>query len=357
MQDAKRDGKTQDEKPASCYGGTGMRFSSQNLAAFYYQLGTLVQAGLPIQSALASAQKTAPRPMRSTVTVMSASVNNGIPLHEAMEQCGKRFAQLDRHSINTTERSGALDVGLLSLSKYYENRAAARRKLIAGSMYPVFLLTASVFIVRVPALFLGAIGGKSYTLINFAWDTAGLLARLALVGWGIAFFVRWSFTVPGLNLLMDRLLRAVPVFGRLRFDYALSQWISSIRLLLRAGVGIVDALKSASNMVPSPLIAAGYKKAAPQISSGLEVSQALASTGVFPDHLIQFWATGEQSGRMDEMLDRLSAFYEERWRHNLDQVVTWLPRLAYGLVMLYMIWQIFNLFGAYMNVYDNLLGD
>lgn len=334
-----------------------MKFSSKDLAAFYYQLGTLVQAGLPIQSALASAQKTAPRSMRPTVTVLSASVNNGIPLHEAMKQCSKRFAPLDRHSINLTERSGALDVGLLSLSKYYENRAAARRKLVAGSLYPVFLLTASVFIVRVPALFLGTIGGKSYTLINYIWDTGGLLARLALVGWGISFLLRRAFTVPGLNLLMDRLLLAVPVFGRLRFDYALSQWISSIRLMLRAGVGIVDALESASRTVPSPLIADAYRKAAPLIGGQLEVSQALASTGVFPDHLIQFWTTGEQSGRMDEMLERLSAFYEERWRHSLDQVVVWLPRIAYGLVMLYMVSQIFNLFSAYMNVYDSFLKD
>ena len=60
---------------------------------------------------------------------------------------------------------------------------------------------------------------------------------------------------------------------------------------------------------------------------------------------------------MDEMLERLSVFYEERWRHSLDQVVVWLPRIAYGLVVLYMISQIFTLFGAYLNVYDNLLGD
>ena len=97
-----------------------MRFSSKNLSAFYYQLGTLVQAGLPIQNALASMRNTAPRPMRSAVTELSATVNEGAPLHEAMEQCGNRFAQLDVHSINMTERSGALDVGLFSLSKYYE---------------------------------------------------------------------------------------------------------------------------------------------------------------------------------------------------------------------------------------------
>jgi type II secretory pathway component PulF len=289
-----------------------MRFSSQNLATFYYQLGTLVQAGVPIQNALASSRKTAPRTMRTTVAQLSAIVNAGTSLHEAMEHCGKRFADLDRHGISLSERSGALDVGLLSLSKHYETRAAARRKLMGGFMFPAALLVAAVFIGNFAALFLGARAGKPYTMQNYLWDTVGLLGRLALVCWLASLFVRWSFRVPGLNLMMDRLLRLMPVFGRLRFDYALSQWVSSIRLMLTAGIGIVPALEYASHTIHSPLIADAYRRAAPLIAGHLEVSQALASTNAFPEELIQFWATGEESGKLDEMLARLSLFYEER---------------------------------------------
>ena len=293
--------------------------------------------------------------MRPAVATLSGTVDEGAPLHEAMERCGNRFPPLDTHAVDMSERSGALDIGLLSLSKYYENRAAARRKLVAGLMYPVFLLTATVFITKFPALFLGERGGKPYTLLDYTRDAAGLLAGLAGVCWGASFLVRRSFSVPGLNLAMDRLLRAVPVFGRLRFDYALSQWVSSIRLMLRAGIGIVPALEYASRTAQSPLIAAAYEKAAPHIGGQLEVSQALALTGEFPVELIQFWATGEKSGRLDEMLDRLAAFYEDRWRRSLDHVVTWLPRIAYGLVALYVASQIVHAFDAYLSVYDELL--
>ena len=210
-----------------------MRFSSKNLSVFYYQLGTLVQAGLPIQSALASTRNTAPRPMRSAVAELSATSTKARHFPRRWKNLGNRFAPLDVHSINMTERSGALDVGLLSLSKYYESRADARRKLITGAMYPVLLLTAAVFIVHFPALFLGALGGKPYTVLDYLRDTVGALGGLALIGWGAMLLFRWSLTVPGLNVTIDRLLLAVPVFGRLRFDYALSQWVSSIRLMLR----------------------------------------------------------------------------------------------------------------------------
>lgn len=334
-----------------------MRFASKNLAVFYYQLGTLIQAGLPIQSALASARKTAPRSMRRVVAGLSAIVNEGTSLHEAMERCGKRFAPLDEHSISMTERSGALDIGLLSLSKYYENRASARRKFISGILYPGFLLTASVFILHFPALFLGMLGGKPYTMLDYLWDTAGTLIGLAVAVWLISLLMRRLFTVPKLNVALDRLLLAVPVFGRLRLDYALSQWVSSIRLMLRAGIGVVPALEAASRTVPSPLIADAYQKVAPLIGSQLDVSQALATTGVFPDYLIQLWATGEKSGRMDEMLERLAAFYEERWCHTLDQTVIWLPRIAYALVAAFMVYQIFKAFNTYLGAYNTILGD
>lgn len=293
--------------------------------------------------------------MRTAVNRLSEIVNSGVPLHEAMEQSGGSFAQLDKHAIGMSERSGALDVGLLSLAKYYENRNAARQKLIAGSLYPVFLLTACVFITRFPPFFLGTQGGKPYTMVNYLWDTFGFLGGLVLVGWLARLALGWSLSIPGLNLVVDGVLRAIPVVGRLRFDYALSQWISSIRLMLTAGIGVVPALEYASRSSHSPLIESAYEKAAPVITSGLPVSQALAFTRAFPEEVIQFWATGEQSGRMDDMLERLASFYEDRWRRSLDHVVTWLPRVAYLLVVLYVASQIVDSFSSYMSQYDELL--
>jgi type II secretory pathway component PulF len=332
-----------------------VKFSSKNLAAFYYQLGTLVQAGVPIQNALTSSRKTAPRAMRSTVAVLSDSVNQGMPVHEAMERCGQRFALLDKHALDMSGRSGALDVGFLSLSKYYESRAAARNKLISGSMYPALLLIVAVFGSHFTAFFLGAAGDKPYTVLDYLRDTVGVLVLLVLIGGGAMWLLRWSLKAPGLNVAVDRLIRAVPVLGRLRFDYALSRWVSSIRLMLRAGIGVVPALEYASRMADSPLIEYGYKKAAPLIGSQLQVSQALATTDVFPDHLIQFWATGEQSGRLDEMLDRLEVFYEDRWRRSLDQTVIWLPRIAYVIIAAYVAYTIISMYSSYFHQYDELL--
>ena len=332
-----------------------VRFSSKNLAAFYYQLGTLVQAGLPIQNALLSTRGQRPGRCDPPWRCCPIASTKACRCTRRWKRCGQRFAPLDKHALDVSGRSGALDVGLLSLSKYYETRAAARNKLIAGSMYPVLLLTVAVFGCHFPSFFLGAANGKPYTMLDYGRDTAGVLGGLVLIGGGALWLLRWSLQVPGLNVTVDRLLRAVPVLGRLRFDYALVRWVSSIRLMLRAGIGIVPALEYASRTVDSPLIAYGYKKAAPLIGTELQVSQALATTDVFPEYLVQFWATGEQSGRMDDMLDRLEAYYEDRWRRSLDQTVTWLPRIAYLFVVLYTAYQILSMYNSYFNQYNELL--
>jgi len=332
-----------------------LSFSYKNLAVFYYQLGTLTQAGVPIRAALRSMLRSCPRVMRKATVKMAEAVDEGCPLSDGMARCGNQFAPLDRHTIDLCGRGGALDVGLLSLSKYYETLAAARNKLMGGSIYPVVLLIAAVFIPRLPALILGSIGNKPYTMTDYLWDTAGRLACAVLasvLGWR---GLRWSLRVPGLNVSVERFVRAIPVFGQLRFDYALSRWISLIRLLLRAGIAVVPALEYASREAASPLIADAYAKAAPLIADGVLVSRALAATNTFPDHLIQFWSTGEQSGRIDDMLDRLSVYYEERWQRTLDQLVTWLPRIAYGLIVLYIAGQILSFYSSYFNQYNELL--
>jgi type II secretory pathway component PulF len=246
-------------------------------------------------------------------------------------------------------------VGLLSLGNYYENVARARRKLISASMFPALILLAAVFVSHLPAFVAGALGQGNYGLPEYLRDTVGFLILLVLAGGVVHWLIRTALKTPKLDLIMDRFIRFVPLVGRVRFDYALSQWISSVRLMLKAGFGVVSALEYSSKTINNPQIAHAYDVARPLIDSQLEVSHALQASGVFPEQLIQFWETGEQSGRLDDMLDRLAQYYEERWHQSLDLLSSWLPRIAYGLVCVYMIFQMANLLGPLIGAYSEAL--
>jgi type IV pilus assembly protein PilC len=333
-----------------------MKPASKDLTALYYQLGTMLQAGVSIRNALTSLQETGPRPLRKAVAFLGERIQDGEPLHQAVaENPHCRFPRLDQHTLAVSEQSGALDVGLLSLSNYYENLARARRKMISASMFPALILMVAVFVSHLPALVAGALGQGTYGLPEYLRDTVGFLVLLAVAACVIRWLIRTALKTHGLDLAMDRFIRFVPVVGRVRFDYALSQWISSVRLMLKAGFGVLPALEYSSKTINSPTIAHAYDIARPLIDSQLEVSRALQATGVFPEHLIQFWATGEQSGRLDDMLDRLAQHYEERWRQSLDLLSNWLPRIAYGLVCVYMIFQMANLLGPLIGAYSQAL--
>jgi type IV pilus assembly protein PilC len=128
-----------------------------------------------------------------------------------------------------------------------------------------------------------------------------------------------------------------------------------MRLMLNAGYGIVQAMDHAGQVTASPWITNACGRAQTLVQEGLAVSQALRSTGAFPEELLQFWATGEESGRMDEMLDRLARQYEERWRRSLDVLATWLPRFAYAAVGVFIIFQMISLLGPIIAAYSEAL--
>ena len=333
-----------------------MRFSSKDLADFYYKFGTMLEAGVPIRAALASLQASGPRSMRAAIKLLGERVEQGIPVHEAAAEYARRgFPDIDLHSLAASAKSGALDVGLLSLARYHESLARARRKLLAASVFPAVILIAAAFIAHLPAFVLGVLGQNNYGTADYLRDTVGFLILLALIGFGVAWGVRTALKTPRLALGMDRFIRWLPLIGRARFDYVLSQWIASIRLMLKAGFGVISAMEFSSRNIGSPILEHAYDQAQPLIDSQMEVSRALETTGAFPDEFIQFWATGEQSGRLDDMLDRLARIYEERWRQSLEHLSAWLPRFGYVLVCAYILFEMAILMGPIIRMYTGML--
>jgi type II secretory pathway component PulF len=325
-----------------------MAFSSKNLALFYSQLATLIDAGVPVQQALESMSKSAPKSLIPTVLSVKKRVCEGEPIHEALAFHEKLFSPLDLHLITITNQSGALDVGLRSLSEFHERQSEARSKIYSASLLPLLVFIAAIFIVPLPKFILGVMSGGEYTALYYLRDTVGFLILLCLVIFILSQTTQILLRRPGVNLILDRLFSLVPLCGKFRSALGLSRWLQSLRLLLRAGYGVVQALEFSCRCSSLPSIEKACQKTCQAVSGGTLVSQALESTNTFPPTLIQLWATGEQSGRMDEMLDKLVEIYENEWKRNLQHLTEWLPRLIYGLVSLFILFQIFKMAMVYL---------
>lgn len=332
-----------------------MSLDSKTLALFYSQLGTIIEAGVPIQNALRSLSRTSPSSIRKALSELQETIQRGEPLHQAIALQPYQFPSLDHSILAISEKSGGLDVGLFSLANYYEKRATARSKISSATLLPAILFVTAVFIAPLPRLILGILGQNDYSLSHYLFDTVGLLTLLIVVGFLSFRLLRFLFQVPHLNITMERITNLIPVFGRFHFDFVLSQWVQSLRLMLKAGYGIVDALNSSIPLSNSPLLAWACQRAIPLVNSQMDVSRVLQSTGVFPPMLIQLWATGEQSGRMDEMFEKLTQHYEETWQRSLEHLSTWIPRVIYALVSLFIIFQIFKLAGVYIHTLNAVM--
>jgi type IV pilus assembly protein PilC len=226
--------------------------------------------------------------------------------------------------VQTGEVSGSLDEVLDQTAGYFERAELLRLKVEAALRYPTFIVTFaggvllamffkiipmfsdiySRFRVQLPAptrLLLGI----SHTLTSNA-----LVVLLLLILGGIA-LTAWLRTEVG-RIRFDSMKFQVPLFGPLVRLYAMTRYARTLGILLGSGTNILYALRVLRPVPGNLLVAKAIDSVRAQVEGGASLSRAMAETGVFPDMLIQMTATGEETGRLDEMLSRTADFYEQR---------------------------------------------
>ncbi len=219
-----------------------------------------------------------------------------------------------------------------------------RRTIATGLILPAIILTLAAFIVPLPKLLLdGSLTGYLVASVGF------LIAVVLVVGLGLALGRALS---PATR---DSLLRPLPVIGRTWRELDYWRITGSMEMLTSAGLGVVAAVRETAALCRSPKLAAALHRTADQSEQrGEPVSAGLAASGEFPPEMIALWATGEQSGRLDEALGRLADDYADRCERRMQELARWLPRVAYALVSLYVISQIFRLAFGYVNLLESL---
>jgi type II secretory pathway component PulF len=126
-------------------------------------------------------------------------------------------------------------------------------------------------------------------------------------------------------------------------------------MLIGAGLGVIAALRIASRTCRSRRIGLALDRAAEQAEqTTVSVSEALAAQRVFPEEFIALWSTGEESGRLDDMLQHLAARFSDRCQNRIRAIGRWIPRIVYGFVMLYLASQIIRGMMNYINLLNSI---
>jgi type IV pilus assembly protein PilC len=306
-----------------------------DLVMFTRQLATMVDAGITIvQSLQALADQTTDKIMRDTIRDVSTRVESGESLSEALQRHPKAFNKLYVSMVAAGEKGGLLAEILTRLSTYLENTERLRKKVKTALMYPtpvtIVAIAITIFLlVRVIPTFkdiYSSFNAKLPAPTMFMIDLSELvkhylillLAAMALVVWGWLYFIK---TPTGRTFWDDRRIK-LPIFGPIAHKICLARFTRTLASLVRSGVPILEVLQTVSQTVGNVIMERAIKTAAIDIERGEGISNALGKHTIFPTMIIRMMRAGEQTGNIDNMLERISNFLDEEIENTLSGLMS-----------------------------------
>lgn len=328
--------------------------SARSLAHFYRQMGTLLDAGMPILRALDTLAKQGPHSLRGSARALQKRIEAGDTLSEAMLRQPRIYAPLDVNMIRAAEHSGLLHQVLLKLAESLEFFAGLRQQLFMRLLYPALVLHVAIAVHVLVGYFVHAAheDGGSVALHRLLID-AGPLYAAVLLAWLV---YRFSRRLPGTGAAIDWLLLYVPVFGRVVRHLCLARFTRAFEAMYSAGVSTPLALELAAEACGNDLIEARVKRAIPKVKEGERLSQALAASGIWDDAARSLLLTGEESGKVAEMLGKVRDIAEDAARTSIQFLGLVLPSLAYLIVVVLVVALIFSLISGYIGNISQMLG-
>lgn len=295
-----------------------------DLVVFTRQLATMVDAGLAmVQSLQALAEQTTNKVMRDVIKDICTRVEGGDSFSEALQKHPKVFNRLYVSMVGAGERGGLLAEILARLATYLESSARLRKKVKSAMMYPTAVtiiaigITIFLLVKVVPVFgdvykgFGSKLPGPTQALINLSnWMQSYILIILpAMVGivYGWLAYIK---TKAG-RFFWDRTRIKLPIFGSIAHKICLSRFSRTLSSLIRSGVPILEVLQIVSNTVGNVVMEKAIRVTASDIERGESMSVALGKHPVFPAMIIRMITAGEQTGKLESMLERISNFLDD----------------------------------------------
>jgi type IV pilus assembly protein PilC len=321
----------------------GSAVKQKDIAMFTRQLATMMKAGVPLLQAFDIVGRGAVNPrLTKLLNDIRSDVETGTSLSAAFRKHPMHFDALYCNLVEAGEAGGILEQLLDRLAIYQEKTIALKNKIKAALMYPIAVLTVAFVVVVV--IMIKVIPAFKEVFSSFGADLPG--PTLVVIAMS-EFFVAWWMVIFGvmiaggymfmqawrrsekMQMVMDRLLLRIPVFGALINKSVIARWTRTLSTMFAAGVPLVEALDSVAGASGNAVYAEATQKIQRDVSTGSALTTSMQTTGVFPNMVIQMASIGEESGSLDNMLGKAAEFYEEE----VDDMVKGLSSLMEPIII------------------------
>ena len=338
----------------------GVKFT--DIVNFTRQLSTMISAGLPLATSLSILVQQSKSDMSRLVANLLQEIEGGATFGDSLAKHPKIFSSIYVQLVKAGEVGGVLDDILARLAGNLEKNKEFRSKTRGAMIYPIIVVIAMFAVGTIMMIFVIPKLTSMYTefgadlplptrilvavssfMANFWW-----VLGIALFGGGVA-FQKWLATKAG-RKTWDRLMLKIPILGDLIKKIILTEFSRTLALLLGAGISLLQAMEIVTKGVDNVIYQEALVEATKQIEKGVPLSKAIARYEEFPPILHQMISVGEETGKLDEVLGKLSSYFEQESEQAVKNLTTAIEPLimivlgiGVGAMVIAVIMPIYNL--------------
>jgi len=321
------------------------KVKAKNLAIFTRQLATMIDAGLPlVQSLDILAEQEENITLKGILNRVKDDVESGMTFAAALKKHPKAFNDLYTNMVVAGEEAGTLDIILNRLATFIEKAEALRRKVKSAMMYPMIVTFVAVVVVGILMVFVIPTFEKMFReagqqlpgLTQLVVDVSKFIRGhiLIFIGAIILFIlaIRYIRKTDKGKKAIDGFLLKLPIFGILLRKVAVARFTRTLSTLMQSGVPILDGLQLVAKTSGNKVIEDAVMEARENISSGENIAEPLARSKVFPPMVTRMISVGENTGALDQMLNKIADFYEDE----VDTAVAGLTSMLEPLMIVFL---------------------
>lgn len=338
----------------------------EDIVNFTRQLSTMIGAGLPLTDALSILQVQASPILQSKISQILRNIEGGSTFANALEAHPDAFSKVYVALIRAGESAGVLDTILVRLADNLESEREFRSKTKGALIYPVIVLIGMTVVGIVMMVFVlpkltsmyqdfnAELPAITKALINFS-NFLNRFWYIMIVGiFGLLYGLKmWKKTKSG-AVAIDQLTLKIPIYGKIRLMVMMAEFSRTLALLASAGVSLVESLGIVKDVVDSVILSQSLVVIAKDVEKGNPLATSLAKHPAFPMIISQMVAVGEQTGKLDEILNRVAVYFEVESEHAIKNLSTAMEPLimillgvGVGFLIVAIIVPIYNLTSAF----------
>lgn len=338
------------------------RIPLSDVTNFTRQLSTMINAGLPLTEALVILKSQEKSKIAPVAGKILQDVEGGISLADSLKKFPKVFSPVYVALVRAGESAGVLDNVLLRLADNLESQREFRAKLKGAMIYPAIIIVGMVavmfimMVIVIPKLlalykeFDAKLPAPTQVLISVSDFMVKFWWLLLLLVMGLFYLAKMVSLNKVGRRKIDEFKLKIPVAGNLIKEVILAEFTRTLALLVGSGVSIVEALEISAKTANNVLIEEGLKQAGSQVEKGFPLASALVENPLFPQILPQMLSVGEETGKVDEVLMKVSKFFQSESEESLKGLTTALEPLimillgiGVGFLVIGIILPIYNL--------------